>query len=140
MRAARASTGGPDERGEFHVSHDASLHTILSSLRTHVILSVLISSTGTRQFNNGGKRLVLPIKPSVPLLCRSIYDFRSTIPNISLQQARPMQSKIPRPSKYKVASIGDKIQRKEIAPINNKNNKDITIFFVTQHQLSIRKT
>ena len=57
-----------------------------------------------------------------------------------LQQARPMQSKIPRPSKFKVASIGDKIQRKEIAPINNKNNKDITIFFVTQHQLSIRQT
>ena len=34
----------------------------------------------------------------------------------------------------------DKIQRKEIAPTNNKNNKDITIFFVTQHQLSIRQT
>ena len=46
-----------------------------------------ISWTGTRQLNNGGKRLVLPIKPSVlskhtqkkpsvPLLCRPIYDFR----------------------------------------------------------------
>ena len=28
------------QRGEFHISHDASLHTILSSFRTHVILSV----------------------------------------------------------------------------------------------------
>ena len=54
----------------------------------HVILSVLISFTGTRQLNNGGKRLVLPIKPSVPLLCRSIYDFRSTIPNISLVKSK----------------------------------------------------
>ena len=35
------------------------------------------------------------------------------------------------------ASIGDKIPRREIAPTNNKNNKDISIFFVTQHQLSI---
>ena len=43
-----------------------------------------ISSTGTRQLNDGGKRLVMPIKPSVPLLCRSIYDFRFTIPTISL--------------------------------------------------------
>ena len=54
-----------------------------------------------------------------------------------------MQSKIPRPLKYKVTSIEDKIQRRGIAPINNrtnnknKNNKDISIFFVTQHQLSI---
>ena len=79
---------GREQRGEFHVSHDASLHTILSSLRLHVILSVLISSTGTRQFNNGGKRLVLPIKPSVPLLCLSFYDFRSTIPNISLVNSK----------------------------------------------------
>ena len=47
-----------------------------------------ISSTGTRQLNNGGKRLVLPIKPSVPFLCRSIYDFRSTIPNISLVKSK----------------------------------------------------
>ena len=54
-----------------------------------------------------------------------------------LQQARLIQSKIPRPLKYKVTSIGDKIQRREIAPTNNKNNKDISIFFVTQHQLSI---
>ena len=53
-----------------------------------------------------------------------------------LQQARLMQSKIPRPLKYKVTSIGDKIQRRGIAPTNNKNNKDISIFFVTQHQLS----
>ena len=51
-----------------------------------------------------------------------------------LQQARLMQSKIPRPLKYKVTSIGDKIQRKGIAPTNNKNNKDISTFFVTQHQ------
>ena len=43
-----------------------------------------ISSTGTRQLNNGGKR----IKPSEPLLCRSIYDFRSTIPNISLVKSK----------------------------------------------------
>ena len=28
------------EGGEFHISHDASLHTILSSFRTHVMLSV----------------------------------------------------------------------------------------------------
>ena len=28
------------QRGEFHISHDASLHTILSSCRTHVMLSV----------------------------------------------------------------------------------------------------
>ena len=78
------------QRGEFHISHDVSLHTILSSFRTHVILSVLMSSTGTRQLNNDGKRLVLPIKPSVPLLCRSIYDFRSTIPNISLVKSKRM--------------------------------------------------
>ena len=54
-----------------------------------------------------------------------------------LQQARLMQSKIARPLKFKVTSIGDKIQRKEIAPTNNKNNKNISTFFVTQHQLSI---
>ena len=54
-----------------------------------------------------------------------------------LQQARLMQSKIPRPLKYKATSIGDKIQRRQTAPTNNKNNKDISIFFVTQHQLSI---
>ena len=47
-----------------------------------------------------------------------------------------MQSKIARPLTFKVTSIGDKIQRKGIAP-TNKNNKDISIFFVTQHQLSI---
>ena len=28
-----------NQRGEFHISHDASLHTILSSFRTHVMLS-----------------------------------------------------------------------------------------------------
>ena len=39
-----------------------------------------------------------------------------------------MQSKIPRPLKYKVAPIGDKIQRRGIAQTNNKNNKDIYIF------------
>ena len=43
-----------------------------------------ISSTRTWQLNSSGKRLVLPIKLSVPLLCRCIYDFRFTIPNISL--------------------------------------------------------
>ena len=47
-----------------------------------------ISSTGTWQLNNGGKRLVLPIKLSVPLLCRSIYDFSFTIPNISLVKSK----------------------------------------------------
>ena len=47
-----------------------------------------ISSTGTRQLNNSGKRLVLPIKRSVPLLCRAIYDFRFTIPNISLVKSK----------------------------------------------------
>ena len=29
-----------DQRGEFHISHDASLYTILSSFRTHVMLSL----------------------------------------------------------------------------------------------------
>ena len=48
-----------------------------------------ISSTGTWQLNNGEKRLVLPIKPSVrSLLCRSIYDFRFTIPSISLVKSK----------------------------------------------------
>ena len=42
---------------------------------------------------------------------------------------------IPRPLKYKVTSIRDKIQSRGIAPINNKNSKDISIIFVTQHQL-----
>ena len=54
-----------------------------------------------------------------------------------LQQARLMQSKIPRLLKYKVTSIEDKIQRRGTAPTSNENNKDISIFFVTQHQLSI---
>ena len=44
-----------------------------------------ISSTGTRQLN---KRLVLPIKPSVLLLCRSINVFRFTIANISLVKSK----------------------------------------------------
>ena len=43
----------------------------------------------------------------------------------------------PPPPGYKVTSIGDKFQRRETAATNNKNNKDISIFFVTQHQLSI---
>ena len=47
-----------------------------------------ISSTGTWQLNSSGKRLVLPIKLSEPLLCRSIYDFRFTIPNISLVKSK----------------------------------------------------
>ena len=47
-----------------------------------------ISSTETRRLNSGGRRLLLPIKPSVPLLCRSIYDFRFTIPNISLVKSK----------------------------------------------------
>ena len=51
-----------------------------------------ITSTETWQLSNGGKRLVLPIKRSVPLLCRSIYDFRYTIPNIS-QSNQPYDSK-----------------------------------------------
>ena len=45
---------------------------------------------------------------------------------------------IPRPLKYKVTSIRDKIQSRGIAPINNKNSKDISIIFVTQHQLRDR--
>ena len=53
-----------------------------------------------------------------------------------LQQARLMQSKIPRPLKYKVTSIADKIQRKGTAPTNNKITRT-SIFFVTQHQLSV---
>ena len=47
-----------------------------------------ISSTRTWQLNSSGKRLVLPIKLSVPLLCRSIYDFRFTIPNISVVKSK----------------------------------------------------
>ena len=47
-----------------------------------------ISSTGTWQLNNSGKLLVLPIKLSVPLLCRSIYDFSFTIPNTSLVKSK----------------------------------------------------
>ena len=47
-----------------------------------------ISSTETWQLNNGGERLVLPIRLSVPLLCRSVYDFRFTIPNISLVKSK----------------------------------------------------
>ena len=37
----RTKQGWWYELGELHISHDASLHTILSSFRTHVILSVL---------------------------------------------------------------------------------------------------
>lgn len=33
-------TGSFWPKGEFHISHDASLHTILSSFRTHVMVSV----------------------------------------------------------------------------------------------------
>ena len=47
-----------------------------------------ISSTRMWQLNNGGKQLVLPIKLSVPLLCRSIYDFSFTIPNTSLVESK----------------------------------------------------
>ena len=47
-----------------------------------------ISSPGTWQLKNGGKRLVLQIKLSVPLLCRSIYDFSFTVPNISLVKSK----------------------------------------------------
>ena len=47
-----------------------------------------ISSTGTWKLNSSGKRLVLSIKLSVPLLCRSIYDFCFTIPNISLVKSK----------------------------------------------------
>ena len=53
------------------------------------------------------------------------------------QQPWLMWSKIPRPLKCKVTSIGDKIQRRGTAPTNNKKNKDIAIFFATEHQLSI---
>ena len=85
-RFARFNTSA--QRGEFHISHDASLQTILSSFRTHVILSVQASSTGTRQLNNAGKQLLLPIKPPVHLLCRSIYDFRFTISSISVVMSK----------------------------------------------------
>ena len=61
----------------------------------------------------------------------------ATVHMLLLQQARLMQSKIPRSLKYKVTSIGDKIQRKGIAPPSNKNNKDISIFLVAQQQLTI---
>ena len=54
-----------------------------------------------------------------------------------LQQARLMQAKIPRPLKYKVTSIGNQIQRRRTASTNNKNNKDVFTFFLTQHPLSI---
>ena len=47
-----------------------------------------ISSTGTRQLNKGGKRRVWPMRPSVPLLCRSIYNFRCNIPNISFVKSK----------------------------------------------------
>ena len=36
--------------GEFHISHDASLHTILSSFRTNVILSVQQDATVDQQW------------------------------------------------------------------------------------------
>ena len=51
-------------------------------------------STGTWQLNSSGEQLVLPIKLSVPLLCRSIHDFRFTIPNISLVKSKRVNSKI----------------------------------------------
>ena len=47
-----------------------------------------ISSTGTRQFSNSGKRRVSPMKPTVPLLCLSFYDFRFIIPNISFVKSK----------------------------------------------------
>ena len=47
-----------------------------------------ISSTWTWQLNNGGKRLILPIKPSVPLLRRSNCDFRFTLPDLSLVKSK----------------------------------------------------
>ena len=46
------------------------------------------SSTGTRQLNNIGKRRVSPMKPSVPLLCWSFYDFRFTPANISFVKSK----------------------------------------------------
>ena len=54
-----------------------------SDRASYVFASNKFSSTGTRQLNNSGKRLVLPIKLSVPLLCRAIYDFRFTTKYIS---------------------------------------------------------
>ena len=42
-----------------------------------------VSSTGMRQSKNREKWCVLPIKPFVPLLCRSSGDFHFIIPNIS---------------------------------------------------------
>ena len=46
------------------------------------------SLTGTRQLNNNGKRRVSPMKPTVPLLCRSFYDFRFTVPNICFVKSK----------------------------------------------------
>ena len=43
-----------------------------------------------------------------------------------LQQARLMQSKIPRPLEYKVTSIGDKIQRRGIARVSRKQRPQTT--------------
>ena len=60
------------------------LHTILSSPNTRDP----VCSTGTRQLNNSGKRRVSLMKPTVPLLCRSFYDFRFTIPNISFVKSK----------------------------------------------------
>ena len=82
-RVTQVVMDGLFQRGEFHISHNASLHTILSSFQTHVMLSVQQG-----QLNSSGKRLVLPITLSVPLLCRSIYDFRFTTPNICLVKSK----------------------------------------------------
>ena len=55
---------------------------------------------GRDSLTNSGKRLVLPIKLSVPLLCRSIDDFRFTIPNISLGKSESVLA-----ADYKLTSL-----------------------------------
>ena len=47
-----------------------------------------ISSTGMCQLKNIGKRRVSLMQASVPLLWRSFYDFRFTIPNISFVKSK----------------------------------------------------
>ena len=52
------------------------------------ILCQAFERTWSYQSNNSGKRRVSPIKPPVPLLCRSLYDFCFTIPNISFVKSK----------------------------------------------------
>ena len=104
------------QRGEFHISHDAPLHSILSSFRTGVshlqtadcrqsavcsLQSAVckchtpqIERTWCCQFNRDvtveqqWKATCFADKLSVSLLCRSNYNFLITIPNISLVNSK----------------------------------------------------